>query len=102
MPFSKSHGHSRCRIAEEFAAEDPFTVVNSDNYYPVEALAGLRSLSGPGLVVFSREGMMTNGNIPAERILGFIVEADENGLRRIVEKPDEAVCSRYKGCKALV
>ena len=26
--------------AEEFAAEDPFTVVNSDNYYPVEALAG--------------------------------------------------------------
>lgn len=89
--------------AEEFAAEDPFTIVNSDNYYPVEALAGLRSLSGPGLAVFSREGMMTNGNIPAERILKFaIAEADENGfLRRIVEKPDEAALQSLQGLQGV-
>ena len=89
--------------AEEFADEDPFTIVNSDNYYPVEALAGLRSLSGPGLAVFSREGMMTNGNIPAERILKFaIAEADEDGyLRRIVEKPDEAALRSLQGLQGV-
>ena len=90
--------------AEEFAAEDPFTIVNSDNYYPAEALAGLRSLSGPGLVVFSREGMMTNGNIPAERILKFAsLKLTKTAFYGALWKsPTRRLCSRYKGCKALV
>lgn len=34
--------------AEQFAAADPFLVINSDNYYPQEALRDLRSLTTPG------------------------------------------------------
>ena len=46
---------------------------------------------------------MTNGNIPAERILKFaLAEADENGfLRRIVEKPDEAALQSLQGLQGV-
>ncbi len=85
--------------AKDFVAGDSFAIVNSDNYYPVDALAGLRGLSGPGLAVFSREGMMIDGNIPAERILKFaIAEANADGfLQRILEKPDEAALAKLEG-----
>ena len=34
--------------AERFAAGDPFLMINSDDYYPVEAYRGLRALSARG------------------------------------------------------
>lgn len=79
--------------AESFAADEPFLVINSDNYYPTAALASLRALRGPGLAAFSRQGMLAGSNIPPERLSRFaIVEADDQGcLRRIVEKPDPAL-----------
>jgi len=79
--------------AEGFAAGDPFLVINSDNYYPAEALGALRHLPGPGLAAFSRTGMLAGGNIPPERLSRFaLVEADAEGcLRRIIEKPDPAL-----------
>ena len=40
------------RAAEQFAGDDPFLVINSDNYYPFESLRDLRELSGPGLAGF--------------------------------------------------
>ena len=85
--------------AEAFAADDAFVIVNSDNYYPVEALAGLRAMTGPGLAAFSRESMLTDGNIAVERLLKFAVaEADEEGfLRQIIEKPDAAMLKGLKG-----
>jgi glucose-1-phosphate thymidylyltransferase len=79
--------------AEEFAADDPVTVINSDNYYPIEALDALRTLDGNGLAVFERDAMVRESNIPPERIAKFaVVELDGgNRLRKIIEKPEESV-----------
>lgn len=78
---------------EAFAGGDPFLMINSDNYYPVEALKAMRALDGPGLPVFTREGMLAGSNIPEERLLKFaVVEVGEDGyMRRIIEKPDPSV-----------
>lgn len=78
--------------AEAFADGDPFVVLNSDNYYPVEALAGLRALSTCGLAAFTREGMMSGSNVSPDRLTKFaVISADEQGnLRRVIEKPDES------------
>ena len=79
--------------SEEFAAGEPFLMINSDNFYPMDALAAMRRLDGPGLPVFTREGMLAGSNIPEERLLKFaVVEVGEDGtMRRIVEKPDAAL-----------
>jgi dTDP-glucose pyrophosphorylase len=77
--------------AEEFAGNDPFVVLNSDNYYPVAALKALREQSGLAVALFERDAMLS-GNVPEERIKSFSVgKFDEQGnLARILEKPDEA------------
>lgn len=79
--------------ATDFAGEDAFLMVNSDNYYPVESLRAMRELSGPGLPVYTREGMLAGSNIPAERLLKFaVVDIGSDGLmRRIIEKPEPDV-----------
>ena len=78
--------------AERFAAGDPFLCVNSDNYYPPEALRALGEMSGAGLAAFDRDAMLAGGNIPPERVQRFaILDVDGAGLmRRIIEKPSEA------------
>jgi len=78
--------------AEEFAGQDPFLVINSDNYYPVEALRALRDQEGFAAALFERESMLSGGNIAPERVRSFAVaEINSHGLlRRIREKPDEA------------
>ncbi len=84
---------------ENFAADDAFVVVNSDNYYPPQALAELRQLAGPAVASFTRAGMLEHGNIPVERLLKFaVIEADESGfLRRIIEKPSAEVLENLPG-----
>jgi glucose-1-phosphate thymidylyltransferase len=79
--------------AEEFAGNDPFAVINSDNYYPVEALRGLRQQPGSALALFERDAMLTGSNVPADRIKGFAVaKIDGRGcLDQIFEKPNDAV-----------
>ena len=79
--------------AEQFAAAEDFLVINSDNYYPLEALRALREVDGPGLVAFDRETLLTGGNIPPERIEKFaIVRTDTDGcLTQIIEKPGPSV-----------
>ena len=78
--------------AEEFAAGEPVVVLNSDNYYPREALAALRAADGPAVALFDRESMLRGSNIGEERLRQFAVaEVDEDGfLARILEKPDAA------------
>jgi glucose-1-phosphate thymidylyltransferase len=78
--------------AEPFAADDPFLVINSDNYYPLEALLRLRQEHGLAVALFERESMLAGSNIPPERIRAFAVaKTDERGyLQQIIEKPDEA------------
>jgi dTDP-glucose pyrophosphorylase len=83
--------------AETFAGEDPFLVLNSDNYYPPEALRLLVGLDGPGLVGFDRRiAERGETNIPAERLaLWALVEATDDGfLERIVERPDAATYAK--------
>lgn len=76
--------------AEEFAGEDLFLVVNSDNIYPVEGLRRLREHGSPASLAFERSSLIEHSNISPERIASFAtVEIDIAGnLREIVEKPE--------------
>jgi dTDP-glucose pyrophosphorylase len=89
--------------AEEFAGPDHFLVINSDNYYPAEALARLRAVGRPGLVGFDQEALVRDGNIDAARVLKYaLVTVDGDGcLAGITEKPDEDTWRRV-GAHALV
>ena len=77
---------------EAFAAGDPFAVINSDNYYPVEALRSLTEQPGCAVALFERDAMLAGSNVPADRIKGFAVaKIDGQGhLEHILEKPDDA------------
>jgi glucose-1-phosphate thymidylyltransferase len=76
--------------AETFAGEEPFLVLNADNYYPVEAFRALVALDGPGLPAFRQSTLVSAGNIDPERVRAYaIVSVDDEGVvRDIVEKPD--------------
>lgn len=79
--------------AEKFAADEYFLCINSDNCYPPQAMAELRTkISTSGLAGFSRDAMIAGGNIPADRIAKFaVVKTDQSGrMTQILEKPDEA------------
>jgi dTDP-glucose pyrophosphorylase len=76
--------------AESFAGDDCFAVINSDNYYPVEALRALRQQPGSAVALFEWESMLSGSNVPEERLRQFAV-GQINGqgfLERILEKPD--------------
>lgn len=78
--------------AEPFAGDDPFLVINSDNYYPADALRDLRRLDGCGLALFDREIMTSESNVSEQRLRRFAVArlGDDEQLAEILEKPDEA------------
>lgn len=78
--------------AQSFAEGDSFTVINSDNYYPIEALRELRRQSGCAAALFDWQSLLSGSNIPEDRLRRFAVaEIDGQGLLgRIIEKPDEA------------
>lgn len=66
--------------AEGFAGGEPFIVLNSDNYYPVEALSRLRVASPPALVGFARATLIAAGNVPPDRVERFgSLEIDDVG-----------------------
>jgi dTDP-glucose pyrophosphorylase len=80
--------------ARQFAGEELFLVVNSDNYYPVEALSGLRELGQAGIALFDRSRLVAESNIPEDRIQKFAVAKvakvdSRDFLERIYEKPSE-------------
>lgn len=82
--------------AEPWTEGEPFLVVNGDNYYPVAALAALAALTMPGLVAFSRQGLLADGQIAPERIQRFaLLDLDDRWLRRIIEKPDQVDAARF-------
>ena len=74
--------------AEEFAAGEAFVVINSDNYYPVEALRQLRERAAPVVVGFEREAIVRLGNVPRDRVARFgalDIDADDMLCRILVE-----------------
>ncbi len=77
--------------AKEPIGDELFLVLNSDNYYPVEALGGLRELHQPGIALFDRDRLVAESNIPADRVQKFAVaKVDAEGyLEHIYEKPLE-------------
>jgi dTDP-glucose pyrophosphorylase len=79
--------------AEEFTAGAPFVVINSDNYYPMAALAELHRRRTPAMVAFERSALVRLGNVPAERVARFgALEIGADGmLRRILAIPSAAM-----------
>lgn len=77
--------------AEEFAGDDRFAVLNSDNFYPADALNALHSMAEPVIIGFDRNTLVRLGNVPAERTARFgALDIDRDGyLRRILISPTE-------------
>jgi glucose-1-phosphate thymidylyltransferase len=84
--------------AEEFAADDPFLVVNGDNHYPADTLRALARLGAPALAAFELEDLIATSNIPADRVLRFaVLTVDAAGfLEQIIEKPDPAQVAAFR------
>jgi glucose-1-phosphate thymidylyltransferase len=78
--------------AEGFVAGERFLVINSDNYYPVEACRALRALGSAGLAAFARDDLVRDGNFGADRVRRFaVVQIGPGGdLEDVIEKPDAA------------
>jgi len=77
--------------AEAFSGGDDFAVLNSDNYYPLEALRRLRQQGGAGVALFDAQSLLAEGNVAPERLRAFAVGQIEDGrLVNVLEKPDEA------------
>ncbi len=57
--------------AEVFAGVDEFAVLNGDNFYPIEALQEVQDLGQPGTVLFEASTLVSQSNIPEERIRAF-------------------------------
>lgn len=76
---------------------DDFLVLNSDNYYPVDAFRALVRMDGAGLVAFGRDAMVRDSNVPADRVRQFAAVriADDDSLIEVVEKPDEATLASF-------
>lgn len=79
--------------AEAFAEDKAFVVINSDNYYPVEALVELRRREAPAIVGFERSSLVRLGNVPPERVTRFgALDVGTDGfLRRILATPTPAM-----------
>ena len=82
--------------AEGFAGPEDFLVVNSDNYYPVAALAALSTLGEPGTALFERAALLAESNIEPERVRSYAVctVGPDGYLTGILEKPDAAALER--------
>ncbi len=83
--------------AESFTHGQPFLVLNSDNYYPVDVLRALVTLTGQGLPAFRRSTLLERSNIDPERIRAYamLTIAADGYLEDIVEKPDAETFARF-------
>jgi glucose-1-phosphate thymidylyltransferase len=81
---------SAVAAASGFVGEDPFLLINSDNFYPAAALVGLRQSSGSAVVGFPPEALL-RGNIRSDRLRNFamLLAATDGKLEQVVEKPEK-------------
>ena len=77
-------------IAADALGNEPFLVLNADNYYPVHAFRALALVESAGVAAFDHDALVHEGNIDAERVRAFAVldVGDDDMLRGIIEKPD--------------
>lgn len=82
--------------AADFAGQDRFVVINGDNLYPTDSLRRLITEPGLGVVGFEPDSLVSNSNIPADRIAAFALlrSDDSGGLADIIEKPTAADAER--------
>ena len=91
--------------AEDWCAGEPFIALNSDNLYPISALAALREAAGPAVPGFERDSL----GLPIDRVATFALIKTNAGpegprhpcLSAIVEKPGRDAMERA-GPRALV
>lgn len=77
--------------AADAVGDEPFLMLNSDNYYPAAQCAALAALGVSGLVAFDAEALVQEGGIERDRVLRYaLVDFDAHGwLRAIREKPTD-------------
>ena len=83
--------------AQDFAGDDPFLVVNSDNYYSAHALTKLAAADTAALLGYERTALIEESNIAADRIASFaIMDYTEDGtFNGILEKPAPDVLAAH-------
>jgi dTDP-glucose pyrophosphorylase len=83
--------------ASEIVGNMPFSLFNSDNYYPKSALVALRLAEAPAVVAFQLEGLR-RGNISDERLKNFaVLSSSVDGiLEQVIEKPTNVFRSQGK------
>lgn len=83
----------------EWAGNDSFIVLNSDNYYTPSTIRQLSRTTAPAVVAFDRDALVAKSNIPPERISRFaVMDLDETGaLKCIVEKPNNPDAYAHNG-----
>lgn len=81
--------------AEKFCDDESFIVLNSDNYYPIEALRALRTTDPPAVVGFARSALIAGGNDLSNRVtrFGALTIDSEGYLVSIVPRPGATVAS---------
>jgi len=82
--------------ARDFAEDEPFLALNSDNYYPLAVFKALRDLGEPGLPAFERAALIRESNIPEQRVQDYaLLRIDRSGyLQQIVEKPGKLLAQQ--------
>ena len=84
--------------AEPWTGDDPFLVINGDNYYAVPTLASLVGRPGAATALYRADTLLAKSNIPADRIRAFALGVVEDGrLTRVVEKPTPAQAAALGG-----
>jgi dTDP-glucose pyrophosphorylase len=73
--------------------DEPFLVLNADNYYPPDALRLLVTAQTAATIAFDRDVLVRDGNIDRERVRSFAVldVADDGRLNAIIEKPGDRI-----------
>ena len=77
--------------AEGFTGRESFIVLNSDNYYPFDALLLLRNATAPAIAGFARTALVADGAVDIDKIsrFGALEIDDDDYLVRIVPRPGQ-------------
>ena len=88
--------------AEAWTGDDPFLVINGDNYYAVRTLASLVGRAGAATALYpGRDAAWRGATSRAERIRAFALGVVEDGrLARIVEKPTPEQAAALGGTRS--